>query len=115
MIGVPTSTVTPSDTSSSVTTPANGDGSSTSDFAVSISTIVSLIRTVSPGRTRQVTISASVRPSPASGRRNRSIFGTAASSVGQDTVDGVEHAVEVGQVLLLEPAGRVGDVEPAHP
>src|SRR5215212_5468563 len=54
MIGVPTSTVVPSGTSSSVTTPAYGDGSSTSDFAVSISTIGSLIRTVSPGRTRQV-------------------------------------------------------------
>jgi hypothetical protein len=38
MIGVPTSTVVPSSASSSVTVPANGDGSSTSDFAVSIST-----------------------------------------------------------------------------
>jgi hypothetical protein len=77
MIGVPTSTVTPSGTSSSVTTPAYGDGSSTSDFAVSISTIGSLMRTVSPGFTRQVTISASVRPSPASGRRNCWMSGTA--------------------------------------
>src|SRR4051812_16251645 len=114
MIGAPTPPGTPSGTSSSVTTPANGDGSSTSDFAVSISTIVSLIRTLSPGRTRQVTISASVRPSPASGRRNRSILGTAASSVGQDAIDGVEHAVEAGQVLVLQPAGRVRDVESAH-
>ena len=50
MIGVPTSTVAPSATSSPVTTPANGHGSSTSDFAVSISTIGSLTFTVSPDR-----------------------------------------------------------------
>ena len=50
------------------TVPANGDGSSTSDFAVSISTSTSLTATVSPGATRQDTISASVRPSPTSGR-----------------------------------------------
>jgi hypothetical protein len=58
MIGVPTSTVSPSGTSSSVTTPAYGDGSSTRDFAVSISTSGSLTFTVSPGLTRHVTISA---------------------------------------------------------
>jgi hypothetical protein len=39
MIGVPTSTDCPSGTSSSVTTPSNGEGNSTSDFAVSISTM----------------------------------------------------------------------------
>jgi hypothetical protein len=70
MIGVPTSTVSPSATSSRVTTPANGDGRSTRDFAVSISTMVWLIATVSPTATCQAAISASVRPSPASGRRN---------------------------------------------
>jgi hypothetical protein len=70
MIGVPTSTVVPSETSSSVTTPANGDGSSTSDLAVSISTTISLTFTVSPGLTFHDTISASVRPSPTSGSLN---------------------------------------------
>ena len=70
MIGVPTSTVSPSLTCSSVTRPANGTGSSTSDFAVSTSTTMSLTFTVSPLATRQVTISASVRPSPGSGSRN---------------------------------------------
>ena len=64
MIGVPTATVSPSGTSSALTTPAYGDGSSTSDFAVSISTTMSLIAIVSPTFTFQVTISASVRPSP---------------------------------------------------
>ena len=48
MIGVPTSTVSPSATSSWVTVPANGTGSSTSDLAVSISTTMSLTLTVSP-------------------------------------------------------------------
>ncbi len=70
MIGVPTGTVSPSGTISSCTVPANGDGSSTSDFAVSISTTMSLMATVSPSLTLQVTISASVRPSPTSGSLN---------------------------------------------
>ena len=70
MIGVPTGTVSPSATSSASTVPAYGDGSSTSDLAVSISTMMSLISTVSPTLTFQVTISASVRPSPTSGSLN---------------------------------------------
>src|SRR4051794_40573004 len=116
MIGVPTSTVVPSATRSSVTTPAYGDGSSTRDFAVSISTIGSLTLTLSPGLTRHVTISASVRPSPASGRRKCWTLAMAPpSSVGQHAVDGVEHAVEIRQVLLLDPARRVRRVEPADP
>ncbi len=69
MIGVPTGTISPSGTSRPVTVPAYGDGSSTSDFAVSISTTMSLISTVSPTFTFQDTISASVRPSPTSGSR----------------------------------------------
>ena len=70
MIGVPTATVCPGSTSSSPTVPANGDGSSTAAFAVSISTSIWFTATVSPGATRQVTISASVSPSPTSGSRN---------------------------------------------
>jgi hypothetical protein len=73
MIGVPTGTVSPSGTSSARTVPSNGEGSSTSDLAVSISTTTSLISTVSPTLTFQATISASVRPSPTSGRRNSDI------------------------------------------
>ena len=42
MIGVPTGTVVPSSACSAVTTPANGDGSSTAAFTVSTSAIVSL-------------------------------------------------------------------------
>ena len=38
MIGVPTGTVSPSGTISFCTVPSKGEGSSTSDFAVSIST-----------------------------------------------------------------------------
>ena len=69
MIGVPTGTVSPSLTSSAVTSPAYGEGSSTRDLAVSISTTMSLTATTSPTLTFQVTISASVRPSPTSGSR----------------------------------------------
>ena len=57
MIGVPTSTVEPSVTSSSVTVPAYGLGSSTAAFAVSISTMVWLTVTVSPGWTYHLRIS----------------------------------------------------------
>ena len=71
MIGVPTGTVSPSGTSSAVTMPAYGEGSSTSDLAVSISTTMSLISTVSPSLTRQETISASVRPSRRRGAGSR--------------------------------------------
>src|SRR4051794_29441212 len=114
MIGVPTSTVWPSGTNSSATTPANGVGSSTSDLAVSISTTMSLVRTVSPGLTFQVTISASVSPSPTSGRRNCFTSDMSCpSSVGERAVDGVEHTIEVRQELLLELARRVRQVEPA--
>ena len=68
MMGEPTGTIDPSVTSSSVTVPANGHGSSTDAFAVSISTIIWLTFTTSPGRTCQRRISASVSPSPTSGR-----------------------------------------------
>jgi hypothetical protein len=70
MIGVPTSTVVPSVTRIAVTVPAKGEGSSTRDFAVSISTSTWFTATSSPGLTFQETISASVRPSPTSGRVN---------------------------------------------
>ena len=69
MIGVPTGMVSPSGARIAETVPAYGDGSSTIDLAVSISQTMSLIAMVSPTLTFQVTISASVRPSPTSGRR----------------------------------------------
>ena len=53
-----------------MTVPAYGDGSSTSDLAVSISTTMSLTDDLSPTLTFHVTISASVRPSPTSGSLN---------------------------------------------
>ena len=65
-----TETVWPSETSSSSTRPANGLGSSTIDLAVSMSTSGALTATSSPTLTCHVTISASVSPSPTSGRRN---------------------------------------------
>ena len=70
MIGVPTSAVVPSGTSSPATTPSYGDGSSTTALAVSISTMIWLIVTLSPGWTCHLTMSASVRPSPTSGSLN---------------------------------------------
>ena len=91
--------------------PAYGDGSSTSDLAVSISTTMSLTLMTSPTLTFQVTISASVRPSPTSG----SLYSNDGHLRPQRPVDGVQHAVEVGEPLLLDPCGRVGRVEAADP
>ena len=65
---VPTSTVWPAGTRRCATTPAYGLGSSTRDFAVSISTTGVFTATVSPTATSQVTTVASVSPSPTSGR-----------------------------------------------
>ena len=52
--------------------PAWGLGSSTRDFAVSISTRIWFTVTASPGATFHETMSASVRPSPGSGRTKTS-------------------------------------------
>ncbi len=49
MIGVPTSAVWPSGTSRRATVPSYGLGNSTTAFAVSISTMIWLTVTVSPG------------------------------------------------------------------
>src|SRR3954454_5230806 len=130
MIGVPTGTVSPAGTISFCTRPAYGDGSSTNDFAVSISTRIWLMTTVSPSLTFQVTISASVRPSPTSGSLNSAISVLLSSppvgpssrqarstapawSVVERAVDGVQHSVEVGQEVLLDPRRRVRRVEPS--
>ena len=45
MMGVPTSTVWPSSTSSRATVPSHGEGSSTTALAVSISTMIWLTST----------------------------------------------------------------------
>src|SRR5699024_860814 len=121
MIGVPTSTVSPSAASNWLTVPSNGIGNSTRDLEVSTSTTMSLVLTVSPSATCQVTISASTSPSPGSGSRNsfmdhisdRSVRpgSIRPGSIRQGPVDGVEHPVQVGQVVVLHAGGRIGGVE----
>src|SRR6202046_5724446 len=113
MIGVSTSTVCPSATSSALTVPAYGLGSSTTALAVSISTRTWLIVTVSPGLTCQDTMSASVRPSPTSGSLNSLFMLISPGSEGERAVDRVQDAVQVGQVVILDPGHRVGGREPA--
>src|ERR1039458_1818504 len=115
MIGVPTSTVWPSWTSRPVTTPANGQGSSTTALGGSISTITWLTVTRSPALTRQVTMSASVSPSPTSGSRNCFTSLMNCPLVGERAVDGVQDPVQVGEVLLFQPGGRVRRGEAAYP
>src|SRR3954452_20916552 len=114
MIGVPTSTVVPASWSSSVTVPAYGEGSSTAALAVSTSHSGWLIVTVSPTAASHCRISPSGRPSPTSGSLN---WRSAMTSEPHRAVDGVEHPVEVGEVLLLQLRRRVGRVvapDPQH-
>src|SRR5690348_11750607 len=95
-------------------------GSSTAALAVSTSHTTWPSVTVSPGWTYHLRISASVSPSPTSGILNSRtdasvIVVTTLSSVGQRAVDGVEHAVQVRQVLLLQARRRVRSVVAADP
>jgi hypothetical protein len=69
-IGEPTGTTAPSAATSASTVPSNGEGSSTTDLAVSISTTGWFTATRSPGPINQRITSASVNPSPGSGRVN---------------------------------------------
>src|SRR6478735_12161974 len=110
----PTSTVVPSGKRSSWTVPSNGIGSSTAALAVSTSQTTCPSVTVSPGWTYHLRISASVRPSPTSGILNSRIV-TMLSSERQRAVDGVEHAVQARQVLLLQARRRVRRVVAADP
>src|SRR6185437_6007891 len=66
--------------------------------------------TRSPGLTRQVTTSASSRPSPRSGSRKSGI-----AVVPLQAGDGVEDAVGVRQVEPLEVRRRVRDVQAGYP
>ena len=73
-------------------------------------------RRVSPTVTRQDTISASVRPSPTSGSGTlRCVMcGSFGRSESQRAVDGLENAVDVGEVDVLELGRREGRVERRH-
>src|SRR5580692_1385221 len=74
-----------------------------------------LTSTWSPGLTCQATMSASVRPSPTSGSLNSLSSVITAPSVAERPVDGVQDAVQVRQVVILEPRWRVRSGEAAHP
>src|SRR5579871_3192204 len=80
-----------------------------------MSTMIWLTATWSPGLTCQATMSASVRPSPTSGSLNSLSSAMIVSSVAVRAVDGVQDPVQVGQVVILQPGGRVRDGEAAHP
>ena len=67
MSSAPTGTMSPGAPVVDSTRPLTGAGTSTAAFSVITSTITSSSATVSPGFTRQLTISASTVPSPRSG------------------------------------------------
>src|SRR3954467_6287398 len=112
MIGAPPATVAPASWWISCTTPAYGDGTSTAALAVSTSTIGWLSLTSSPTLTIHCRISPSVSPSPRSGSLNCIRRGM---SVPQRAVDDVQDAVEIGEVLLLDPRRRIRGVEAGDP
>jgi len=67
MSSAPTGTMSPAAPVVEITRPLTGAGTSTAAFSVMTSTTTSSSATVSPGFTRQPTISASTVPSPRSG------------------------------------------------
>ena len=67
MSSAPTGTMSPGAPVVDSTRPLTGEGTSTAAFSVITSTITSSSLTLSPGLTRQPTISASTVPSPRSG------------------------------------------------
>src|SRR5262249_6168755 len=88
----------------------------TAALAVSTSTIGWFSAIVSPTLTSHCRISPSVRPSPRSGRLNSLTLDTAHDLLEPErAVDGVEHPVEVGQEVLLQPRGWVRRVEARYP
>ena len=107
MIGRPDRDLSPSATRIAETVPAYGDGSSTIDFAVSISHDDVVDRD---------DVADLDLPGDDLG------LGQALADVGelvlghrsepQRPVDGVEHPVEVGQALLLDPRGGYGVSKP---
>src|SRR4051812_19488028 len=112
MMAVPTGTVSPSAACRAVTTPANGEGSSTAALTVSTSAIVSLTSMVSPTATVHFRMSPSVSPSPRSGSLN-CLMSPMGSEL-QNLVNGVEHPVEVGQPLVFQATRRVRGVVAGH-
>src|SRR5699024_7531374 len=120
MITVPTSTVSPSSANNSLTVPAYGLGSSTAALAVSISQIIWLTVTSSPGATYQVSISASTSPSPTSGSLNACappVLGTLfcfamfsllpSHLVRERPVDSIQNADKIRKVVLFQARLRI--------
>ena len=138
----PTWTMSPTAAPWRVTVPVTGDGISTLDLSVMISTKGWLRSTRSPSATSQVTTSASCRPSPMSGRRNSTVTtrtslthkkaatgrcspqansprpGSARPTSrrhGHGLADGGHDPLGVGDVVVLQQTDRVGHVETRHP
>src|SRR5687768_771225 len=93
---------------SRLTVPENGDGTSTTAFAVSIDTSGSSSFTTSPTFTSHSTISASGSPSPRSGSRKSffSLMSGPSSAVRGRALRGGDDLVDARQVFHLEPEQR---------
>src|SRR5580704_19585190 len=96
-ITVPTSTVSPTGTMISATTPDAGDGTSVSILSVEISTIVASASIRSPGSTRQATTVPSATDTPIWG-----IVTSTRTSVGEELTARLPHSIDSGQHRLLE-------------
>ena len=96
-ITVPTSTVSPTGTRISATTPDAGDGTSVSILSVEISQIVASASIRSPGSTRQATTVPSATDTPIWG-----IVTSTRVSVGEELTASLLHAIDAGQHRLLE-------------
>src|SRR3954471_14759783 len=94
---VPTSTVIPTSTSSDVTRPVAGDGTSVSTLSVEISTIGSSASTQSPTRFFHSTTVPSATETPICG-----IVTSTAVSIGEELTARLPHVVGLGQDRPLE-------------
>ena len=94
---VPTSTVSPTGTRISATTPVAGAGTSVSILSVEISQIVSSASIRSPTSTRQATTVPSATDTPIWG-----IVTSTRTSVGEELTARLPHSIDAGQHRLLE-------------
>ena len=114
-IGVPTGTVSPGSTSSPITCPRTARATRPRPWPSRLHQ-----RPGSPSRrrparpaTRGSRPPSAPRRGPGAGTRGVRLPGSPGSV--RSPVDGVEHPVQVGQVVVLAARGRVGRVEAGHP
>ena len=110
----PTATVSSASTSSSLTVPATGDGSSASTLSVEISASGSSTATVSPGATRHSRIVPSTTESPISGSATSTISPVAPSEGSPSVGRGIGRGRAVARLDLAQGLADLNRLVGAH-